>query len=413
MRLPKNVGLDAIYISPWSLRDPLCQSQTLPYLQGLGQTGWRVGLVTFEQERWRQTRAQAQREALGLEKHGVHWFPLSYHKQPPVISTLMDVVAGGVYASVLARLTGARLVHGRSSMAGAAAMIGAGLARRLFFYDADGDLAQEYVDIGSWSQGSIAHRLTQAGQNACFRAADSVAVLTETRRKEVAHLTNRRVEVLPCAVDTDLFKRSEERRRILRAQLGLDGLTFVYLGKPGGWYDINTAIRIVAAASRNQEGVRLLVITREAPDQFLSLAAEYGVELIIRSAERTEVPDLLSAADAGLSVLQRLPSKQHCSPVKNGEYLACGLPIIASPGSGDYDSLVEHHRVGITLSDREYVKPELAVARLLELLKDTELPARCRTTARRYAGLQELVMPRYRRIYCELLKAPSFSGTSG
>ena len=43
--------LDSVYITYWSLLDPLCQSQSLPYLISLARHGYRVGLIMFEQQR--------------------------------------------------------------------------------------------------------------------------------------------------------------------------------------------------------------------------------------------------------------------------------------------------------------------------------------------------------------------------
>ena len=47
--------LDSVYITYWSLLDPLCQSQSLPYLYALARDGYRLGLITFEQRRWRMS----------------------------------------------------------------------------------------------------------------------------------------------------------------------------------------------------------------------------------------------------------------------------------------------------------------------------------------------------------------------
>ncbi len=65
------VHLDSIYITYWSLRDPLCQSQSLPYLLGLTRDGYRIGLITFEQPRWRMTREQEDTTRAELALKGI------------------------------------------------------------------------------------------------------------------------------------------------------------------------------------------------------------------------------------------------------------------------------------------------------------------------------------------------------
>lgn len=398
--------LDSIYVSPWSYRDPLCQSQSLPYLEGLGRAGWRIGLITYEQPRWKlddKARGQERERLAGL---GLRWFPVPYHKKPPVLSTFFDIGVGGVYGAFLARRFSSRLLHGRSSVAGAVAMLASKLAGKPFFYDADGDLAEEYVDVGAWAEDSLPHRLTRLGQDACFRAADAVAVLTEVRKQEVSALTAHPVTVLPCAVDTSLFSPRPATRDATRSSLGLTGLTFVYLGKLGGRYDLDTALRLVAATRAQRPDTQLLVVSNEAPARFIEIAQHHSIKPIVISARRDEVPTFLSAADVGLSILSRLPCQRHSSLIKSGEYLACGLPIVASPGSGDYDALLAREGVGITLREEEYGQPAQAAARLLTLLATPGLQERCRNAACAHVGLEQTVLPRYRRVYRQLLGSP-------
>ena len=53
--------LDSVYIIYWSLLDPLCQSQSLPYLRSLAGNGYKLGLITFEQQCWRMTAEQSEK----------------------------------------------------------------------------------------------------------------------------------------------------------------------------------------------------------------------------------------------------------------------------------------------------------------------------------------------------------------
>ncbi len=78
--------LDSVYITYWSLGDPLCQSQSLPYLRALASEGYRIGLITFEQPRWRMSPGQRREVRAELLAEGIDWHPLDYHKRPPVVS---------------------------------------------------------------------------------------------------------------------------------------------------------------------------------------------------------------------------------------------------------------------------------------------------------------------------------------
>jgi glycosyltransferase involved in cell wall biosynthesis len=115
------------------------------------------------------------------------------------------------------------------------------------------------------------------------------------------------------------------------------------------------------------------------------------------------MPGLLSAGDAGLSLVLSAPSKTAASPVKNGEYLACGLPVVTTPGIGDYSDLVERRAVGIVVRGLDPAGLVEAGNALARLLKDPGLRGRCRDTAVSDVSLAGVVLPCYRGLYGTLL----------
>lgn len=402
--------LDAVYVVYWSLRDPLAQSQSLPVLEALAREGWRIGLVTFEQAQWKLAPGDVARERERLAALGIDWHPHDYTKRPPVLSTAWDIGRGASTLATLVRMRGARLLHGRGSVP--CAMVQAALLRcqARFFADADGPLSEEYVDAGIWSAGSIPHRAAAWVEGRAFRLADKVAVLTELRRAEVAGHARGSVAVLPCGVDTTLFQADPATRAPRRAELGVpdDARVLVYVGKAGGWYLseelLDFARELRAASARDW---RLLVLTPESPEYFEAGARERGVPATVRRATRSEMPGWLSAADAAISFIKPAPSKRASSAIKNGEYLACGLPIVSTAGAGDYSALIARERVGVVVTELDASSYRAAARALEQLLEETELAARCRAIAKTQVGLEDVVVPRYRQIYRNLLGAPS------
>jgi glycosyltransferase involved in cell wall biosynthesis len=392
-----------VYVVYWSLRDPLCQSQSLPYLRSLARQGRRVALITFEQQQFALSPTEAAAERASLAADGITWLPRRYRKNPPVLSTVIDIGVGAVACALAARH--ARMVHARSSVPGAMALLATRVVRRPFFFDADGPLSQEYVDNGTWAAESVPHRMTRWMERRCFRAADEVAVLSEHRRREIHGMTERPVAVLPCAVDTTRFRPDPARREATRRDLGLTGTVFVYAGKPGGWYLTEPMFDFVAAARPVFGDVTILVLSGSEPHIFTDLADRRGLRCIVRKASREEMPAFLAAADVGLSFRLSSPSQTACSPIKNGEYLACGLPVVSTPGAGDYSELIVRERVGVVV---DVSCPAAFAARagdVAKLLQDPTLRRRCVDVALREVDLDTVVVPRYERIYARLLSS--------
>ena len=64
-----------------------------------------------------------------------------------------------------------------------------------------------------------------------------------------------------------------------------------------------------------------------------------------------DVPSYLAAADIGLAFIKRCVSKIASSPTKNGEYLACGLPLVINAGVGDSDALINDWKAGVLIDE--------------------------------------------------------------
>lgn len=399
--------LDAVYVVYWSFRDPLCQSQSLPVLRALAREGWRIALVTFEQPAWALPPAEERQARAALRPDGIEWIPLRYHKRPRGLATVFDILAGVWRCVRLTRTAGVRLIHGRATVPAAIACVASRLTGTRFFNDADGPLSEEYVDAGLWSRGSLWHRLAGWAERRSLEAADAVAVLSEHRRREVEGRARSRVTVLPCGVDTTRFAYDAAARERIRKDLGLSGTVLVYAGKSGGWYRTEAMMDFAKVAQEVLGPLWLLVLTTEEPERFAVPASRRGLRFRILEATREEMPAYLSAGDAGLSLRLDTPSQRACSPIKNGEYLSCGLPIVTTAGAGDYGELVVRRRVGVALDTVDEAGFRKAGAELRELLADPGLRARCRDVAARDVGLSEVVVPLYLGLYRGLL-GPAF-----
>ena len=78
-----------LFISYDGMTDPLGQSQVLPYLLVLSKFGYKIFLLSCEKE---QSFIQNKEIINNLIKDSdIEWMPLAYTKNPPVISTMLDV----------------------------------------------------------------------------------------------------------------------------------------------------------------------------------------------------------------------------------------------------------------------------------------------------------------------------------
>src|SRR6185369_15192290 len=115
------------------------------------------------------------------------------------------------------------------------------------------------------------------------------------------------------------------------------------------WYLTEKMVDFFAALLKGNQKAHLLWLINGSPDRVRELMCSRHVEtknFSVLSVAAAEVPSYLAAADAGLSFIKPCLSKVASSPTKNGEYLACGLPLVINAGIGDSDSLVNDWTVG-------------------------------------------------------------------
>ena len=138
-----------------------------------------------------------------------------------------------------------------------------------------------------------------------------------------------RVRVIPNGVDLALFRRAGRER--VRAGLGLAGQTVIgFAGSLKPWHGV---LDLVAAFARLKGRVHLLLVgdgpEREAVETAAAKRRLQGRVTMIGAVPHSWVPDYLSAMDVG--VAPYVPQERfYFSPLKLAEYMAVGLPVVAS-----------------------------------------------------------------------------------
>ena len=396
-----------LYLSYDGITDPLGGSQVLPYLAGLARRGHLITLISFE----KPARSEEERAAVARScaEAGIEWHPLPYHKRPPLISSMYDVRQMRRLAARLHRLQPFDLVHCRSYLP---SLVGLKMKRRFavpFIFDMRGFWADERVDGDIWNLSNPlfgrVYRYFKAREAEFLSEADHIVSLTEEGRKVL--LDRRRdedgppVAVIPCCVDFDAFPAvTSERRAAARQSLGIDANAAVaaYLGSWGSWYMTGEMLDFFKAQLERDQNARFLIVSREPRDQIIAEAACHAIpakHIIVRPASRSEVPELVAAADYGLFFILPVFSKKASSPTKMGEFLALELPVIANGEVGDVEPILGEAGAGIVIGSFDGNSYSRALDELKALKPDMR---HWRQAARRWFDL-DTGIDRYDAIY--------------
>ncbi len=395
--------LRSLYVCYLSLDDPLVHSQVVAYLEGLAADGHRIHLLTFETRRLGRAERCEVRDR--LSSRGISWHGLRYHKRPSLPATIYDTLAGALYATVLVTRHRLDALHARSHVPAAMSLIARWLSGRrpALIFDIRGLMAEEYVDAGRWRDGGVPFRLTKAVERAAIARADGIVVLTERIRRRMFD-GDGTAHAIPCCADLRALELASSERDGTRAKLGLtDATVMIYVGKFGGWYMAAEMAEFFALAREAIPGLHFLILTQGDREEIVRQLELRGVrgDYTITSVPPELLGGYLAAADFGISFIRPAPSKASSSPTKIGEYLGAGLPVVCTAGVGDLDALITDD-IGALVSDHTSGAYRSAVDHSLVLLGRPITRERCRAVAHRELSLDDVGIPRYRRLYEEV-----------
>lgn len=394
--------MKTLYLCYFGLREPLVQTQVLPYLRELVKGGVEVNLLTFEPN-WRNGWSREERGEwrARLLDEGIHWRALAYHKRPSLPATLYDTLAGAGLAAWLVWRHKIDALHARAHiplLMGAMAKLVTGCK---LVFDIRGLMANEYADAGVWAEQSAVFRAIKFVEKLGIKHADQLVVLTHRLRDllvERQQIPASKIEVIPCCTEqprTSAPNRAED-----------DSYEVIYAGSVTGLYLLEEMAQFFLTLQQRQPHAVLRILTGANRAEVAARLQSAGLNeesFLVMSARPAEVPSYLRRARLGLSFRKSTFSQIAASPTKIPEYLAAGIPVVCNAGVGDMDQLIEQNNVGAVITNLSHAGYARAIWQLELLARDPDLARRCRATARRHFDLEEIGGAGYRRVYAKLL----------
>jgi len=386
-----------LFLSYNGLTTNLGRSQILPYLQKLSGRGYWFFVVSLEEQR-NETRPN--------ETLVFNWHPLYRAKKSRLVSLLKFLMGGIAVSGYLIFRYKINIIHVRSYIPGVIAVLLKYLTPGIkIIFDIRGFMVDEYLEAGLIRPKGFWSRVGRFFERRLFQNSDTVVTLTYKSLEALKH-PNRSgkkeipIDVIPCCVPLDEEAVIGNGRPSLC--LGEKEIKLIYTGSLGTWYDFHGMLSFFEMFQKRYSSSTLEIFSPQA-EEIRESVQKNRLQKKIRLAEIpfSMVRRHLAGADIGLLFYRRTFSRIGTSPIKFPEYLWAGLPVVATPGVGDLDELIEKYRIGVIIhTDRNE-----AIDHIAELLKDPELKERCQWVAKKFYDLQ-LGVGRYEAIYERLAKAP-------
>lgn len=390
-----------LVVTYWSFSDALIQTYTLPYLRMILAAlpaGSRVHLVTLEKDGGRDPYEAEP----GLQVHPFRYVPFGAR----ALGMFLQVVI-----SCLGTIRRYRVdtIHAMCTPAGMIAHVLSVLTRLPLILDSYEPHAEAMVENGSWNRNGVAFRVlfrSERWQSHRARILIAAASGMEHYALEKYGVAGKPFLVKPACVDLERFSLRDRKDPIKLKELGLEGkLVAVYAGKFGGIY-LDQDVFDLFGIAHGIWGDRfhVLLLTAHSPIELLPFMKRSGLTesmFTIRFVPHVEVPKFMGLGDFAITPVRSVPTKRFCTPIKNGEYWALGLPVLITPGISDDSRIISEHGIGAVLEGLDPVSYKKALLLMETLLASGDMEAlyaRIRPIAEKYRNFA-LAQAIYRTIY--------------
>lgn len=227
-----------------------------------------------------------------------------------------------------------------------------------FVQEMRGDPAAELAFLHRGDPAGLEPRLAEleATIAQAFAAADLVLCVSQALADRLAArhgLEPARLHVQPCTADETRFRPDPALRDRRRRELGVpaDAHLLVYSGSlTKGWDQPQAVKAFVSGQLAAVPRLQVLLLSPDAAEARDLISALPPGRVHHRSLSHLEIQDWLVAGDSSLLLRAAHPLNEVASPTKAAECLLCGVPLLLSPGIGDYSDWVERDGAGLVLA---------------------------------------------------------------
>lgn len=315
----------------------------MPIFQEIAKQGdYQFHVVQFtwaDDEKIAQTKAAA-------DQMGITYTAWPVLRKPNVsVGSLLTVLSSAGKIKKYIRENNITIVMPRSTFP---AMIVNQIKNKNFkiIFDADGLPIEERIDFAGLKKESFQYKLMKSAETKMLKSAD--AVITRSQKAidiHTAHIGESyrsKFSVVFNGRDKNRFAYQPQLREELRQELGLkDEMLFVYAGSLGPQYCLNEMLEIFQAYAEKRLA-KFFILTGNTEFAEQNIPLELKTHVILKSVPAEKVSFYLNGGDVAFGLRKPTFSMQGVAPIKLGEYLLCGLPVIASKGIGDTEKILEN-----------------------------------------------------------------------
>ncbi len=356
MKSKKNI----LILTQWSYKDPLIQAYTLPYVYIIAKyisEGSRIYLVTFEQDNLKMSPSEKENIKNTLRKKEIYL--INYRYSSFGIISFLKWFGVFIHLFVFLFLKNIKFIHAWCTTAGSLGYILSKASGKPLIIDSYEPHAEAMVENQTWSRNGFKFKLLFYFEKKLTNHAQIIISATSGMRDyalEKYGISIANFYVKPACVDLDKFNISKKKNPLLIAELKLeDKIVCVYAGKFGGIYHTQEVFSFFSEAEKTWgDRFRVLLLTPHDNQTLVKWALESNFspeKMIIKFIPHEDIPDYLGLGDFGITPVKSHPTKRYCTPIKDGEYWAMGLPVVITKNISDDSEIILKYNAGAVIEE--------------------------------------------------------------
>lgn len=392
----------------YSYKDPVFQSAVLPYFTDFPSERFNFTVLTWEQKRFRLTARELMETQQLLQEKKIKWYRSYWHSgRFKFIKKLFDTIWGILFSIWIVKQEKIDIVYSEGFPGAIIGHLIALLTGKKHIVHTFEPHADAMIEAEVWSKTSWEAQTLKYFERKIAKRASGIITATNGMIDNIkSWKTNAFFLRAPSCVDTSKFYFNEDDRRKLRQLYNVknDDFVITYLGKFGGMYMEEEIFDFFSYCEKNSSiNMHYWLFTIDPIEKVLKLADKYQLpkeKILIKSITRDEVPKYLSASDIGFVGVRQKPSRRYCSPIKDGEYWSCGLPLLIPKGISDDYLIAEKNNIGVVLEDHTFESYDIV---LKWIVKNHSNFNNIRKASRAFA-IQDRSLKTYQKKFKELFE---------
>jgi glycosyltransferase involved in cell wall biosynthesis len=313
----------------------------LPIFRSLQSCGYNFHILQFS---WADSSIKAARHQ-ACEENGISYSAVPVFRKPQALGAVASSILGSRHIARLIDEKNIDIVMPRSTLPAMSSLLALRGRNKKLIFDADGLPLDERIDFAGLSPSSLVYRFLRDVEAQAVRSSDVVITRSERansilQARAGAGNEEKKFHVVTNGRDVNKFHPASQREWIYtKKKLGIsdEAPLVVYAGSIGPQYCPEIMLELFSKIKISRSDSHFLILTGspEVMNTYLVKYPEISDSVTVMSADSEDVPKWLSAGDLGLAFREPKFSMQAVAPIKLGEYLLCGLPVVATTGVGD------------------------------------------------------------------------------